>query len=80
MRSRSVPMSRAAYGPMRSGTIPTAPDGTAYQSRHNSNELCVAIFERPDMKFEIQATRPLVTRSEQSAALLDRYRKSLSPS
>ena len=56
------------------------PDGIAYQSRHDSNELCVAIFERPDMEFEIQATRPLVTMSKEIAALLDRYRKSLSPS
>ncbi len=38
-----------------------SPDGIAYQSRHDSNELCIALFQRPDMEFEIKATRPLMT-------------------
>ncbi len=74
-------MSRAAYGPMLFGAIPTAsPDGIAYQSRHDSNELCIALFQRPDMEFEIKATRPLMAMLNEVAALLDRYGKSLSPS
>ena len=57
-----------------------SPDGIAYQSRFDSNELCVALFQRPDMTFEIEATRPLMTMLNEVAALLDRYGKSLSPS
>ena len=57
-----------------------SPDGIAYQSRHDSNELCIALFQRPDMKFEIKATRPMMTMLNEVAALLDRYGKSLSPS
>ena len=33
------------------------PDGIAYQCRHGSNELCIAIFERPDMELEVKARR-----------------------
>ena len=57
-----------------------SPDGMVYQSRHDSDELCVALFQRPDMEFEIKWTRPLTTMSKEVAALLDRYRKSLTPS
>ncbi len=56
------------------------PDGIAYQSRHDSNELCIAVFERPDMAFEVKATRRLMASLKDIAALLDRYGKSLSPS
>ena len=57
-----------------------SPDGIAYQSRHDSNELSTALFQRPDMKFEIKATRPLMAMLHEIAALLDRYGKALSPS
>jgi hypothetical protein len=57
-----------------------SPDGIAYQSRHDSNELCIALFERRDLKFEIRATRPLTAMLKEVAALLDGYGKSLSPS
>ena len=57
-----------------------SPDGIAYQSRHDSNELCIALFQRPDMTFEIKATRPMITLLNEVAALLDHYGKSLSPS
>ena len=56
-----------------------SPDGIAYQSRHDSDELCIAFFQRPDMEFEVKATRPLMTMLNEVAALLDRYGKSLSP-
>ena len=55
------------------------PDGIVYQSRHDSNELCIALFERPDMEFEVRTTRPLMTMAPDVAAVLDRYGKSLSP-
>ena len=57
-----------------------SPDGIAYQSRHDSNELCIALFQRPDLEFEVKATRPLMSMLKEVAALLDRYGKSLSPS
>jgi hypothetical protein len=71
-------MRRAACGPIHYGAIPTA--RIAYQSRHDSNELCIALFQRPDMKFEIKATRPMITLLHEVAALLDRYGKCVSPS
>jgi hypothetical protein len=56
------------------------PDGIAYQSRHDSNELCIALFQRPALELEVKATRPLMSMLKEVAALLDRYGKSLSPS
>lgn len=58
---------------------PVQPDGIAYQSRHDSSELCLALFERPDMTLTIRSTRPLPTMLHEIAALLDGYGKSLSP-
>ncbi len=59
---------------------PDQPDGIAYQSRHASNEICLALFERPDMTFDIRSTKPLTAMLHEIAALLDSYGKSLSPS
>jgi hypothetical protein len=36
------------------------PDGILYQSRHASTRICMAIFERPDLKFSVSATVALV--------------------
>jgi hypothetical protein len=58
---------------------PDHPDGIAYQSRHDSNEICLALFERPDLTFDIRSTRPLTAMLHEVAALLDAYGKSLSP-
>jgi RES domain len=58
---------------------PDQPDGMAYQSRHDLSELCLALFERPDMTLKIRSTRPLPTMLHEIAALLDGYGKSLSP-
>lgn len=55
------------------------PDGIAYQSRHDSSAICLALFERPDLTFDIQMTRPLTALLHEIAALLDTYRKSLAP-
>lgn len=54
-------------------------DGIAYQSRHDSGEICIALFERADMAFMIKATTPLPAMLKEIAALLDRYGKSFSP-
>ena len=56
------------------------PDGIVYRSRHDSDQLCVALFQRLDMEFEIRSTGPLITMSKEVAALLERYSKSLSTS
>lgn len=56
-----------------------SPDGIAYQSRRNSNKLCIALFRRPDLDLKVETTKPLVTILKEVAALLDRYGKSLSP-
>jgi hypothetical protein len=58
---------------------PDRPDGIAYQSRHDSNEICFALFERPGMMFDIRSTKPLTAILREVAALLDTYDKSLSP-
>jgi hypothetical protein len=58
---------------------PDHPDGIAYQSRQDSNEICLALFERPDLTFDIRSTRPLTAMLHEVAALLDAYGKSLSP-
>jgi hypothetical protein len=58
---------------------PDQPDGIAYQSRHDSNEICLALFERPGMTLDIRSTRPLTAMSREIAAFLDAHGKSLSP-
>jgi hypothetical protein len=58
---------------------PDQPDGIAYQSRHNSNEVCLALFERPDLTFNITSTKPLSAMVHEIATLLDDSGKSLSP-
>ncbi|MBY5901542.1 RES family NAD+ phosphorylase [Rhizobium leguminosarum] len=55
------------------------PDGLAYQSRHDSSEICLALFERSDMTFDRRATLPLSGILQEIAAILEVYGKSLSP-
>lgn len=55
------------------------PDGLAYQSRYNPSETCIALFERPDLTLDIQATRLLTGMLKGVAALLDGYGKSIAP-
>lgn len=59
---------------------PDKPDGLAYQSRHDSGEICLALFEREDMGLTVSAARPLSAMLAEVAALLDSYGKSLAPS
>jgi hypothetical protein len=58
---------------------PDRPDGLAYQSRHDSSEICFAIFERADVRLEAQVTHALSSMLRDVAAVLDSYGKSVSP-
>ncbi|ESY66391.1 hypothetical protein X743_28625 [Mesorhizobium sp. LNHC252B00] len=54
------------------------PDGLAYQSRHDSSEICLALFERPDIRLTAQETRPLSQMLKELAEVLNIFGKSLS--
>lgn len=56
---------------------PDKPDGIAYLSRHDPGEVCLAVFERKEIAFDVQATLSLTAMQGEIAALLDRYCKSL---
>jgi hypothetical protein len=56
---------------------PDIPDGILYASRHNPEEQCVALFERPDILLTIELTAPLLSMRTAVGALLDRHGKSL---
>lgn len=57
---------------------PDRPDGLAYQSRHDSSEICLAIFEKADVRLKAQRTRTLSSMLGDVAAVLDGYGKSVS--
>jgi hypothetical protein len=54
-----------------------APDGIAYQSRHDSSEICIALFERPDLGLAAGPSTPLTDQLPAIANLLGRYGKSV---
>lgn len=56
---------------------PDRPDGSAYQSRHDSGEICIALFERPDLALTQENTGPLLSMAGTIASLLDGYGKSV---
>lgn len=58
---------------------PDRPDGLAYQSRHDSSEICLAIFEKADVRLKAQGTHTLSSMLGEVAAVLDSYGKSVSP-
>jgi hypothetical protein len=58
---------------------PEAPDGLAFRSRHDPDEICFAIFERPATPFDADPPVRLVDRLREVAGLLSRYGKSLAP-
>jgi hypothetical protein len=58
---------------------PDRPDGLAYQSRHDSSEICLAIFEKADVRLTANETHPLSGMLGDVAAVLDSYGKSVSP-
>jgi hypothetical protein len=48
----------------------------AYQSRHNSSEICLALFERAGFQLLPKETQSLSSMFDEIAALLDSYGKS----
>jgi len=56
---------------------PEQPDGIAYLSRHDPDEVCFALFERQPIGFTVSETRPLPAVLHEVAAILDRYGKSI---
>jgi hypothetical protein len=59
---------------------PEQPDGITYRSRHDPDELCLALFERPGLTFDARPAVPLTdSLLSRIAAVLDRYGKSVSP-
>lgn len=55
------------------------PDGIAYLSRHDPGEACLALFDRGDMGFTVDATTPLSSMQKQVGGVLDLYGKSIAP-
>jgi hypothetical protein len=53
------------------------PDGIAYQSRHDSGRICLALFERDDLHLEAPDPVPLVRQLPTVAAILSGYGKSI---
>ena len=58
---------------------PDRTDGLAYQSRHDSSEICLAIFEKADVRLKAKGTHALSNMLGDVAAVLDSYGKSVSP-
>lgn len=56
---------------------PNAPDGVGYQSRHDSTEICLAIFQDDDLTFDPQPAVPLSELLHVIARLLDARGKSI---
>ena len=53
------------------------PDGIAYQSRHDSGQICLALFERPDLQLQASDPVPLTRRLAEISAILGGYGKSI---
>jgi hypothetical protein len=56
---------------------PEAPDGIAYQSRHDPREICLAIFERPGLRFVAAPAVALLDQLPDLATILSGYGKSI---
>jgi hypothetical protein len=56
---------------------PDRPDGIAYQSRHDSGEICVALFERGDFSLTAGESVPLAEMLPVIGAVLGGYGKSM---
>lgn len=54
------------------------PDGIEYLSRHDPDQVCWAVFERPDMTFKKGTTAELQSILGDVSATLLRYKKSVS--
>ncbi len=58
---------------------PDQPDGIAYSSRHDPDQVCAALFSRPDITLEIASDAvPLTDMLSEVAGVLRRYKKGLS--
>ena len=57
---------------------PDRPDGLAYQSRHDSSEICLAIFEKANVRLKAKGNHALSSILGEVAAVLDSYGKSVS--
>jgi hypothetical protein len=58
---------------------PDAPDGLAFRSRHDPDQICLAIFERPGTAFDAEPTVRLCDQLPHVANILGAYGKSLAP-
>lgn len=58
-------------------THPDRPDGLAYQSRHDPGEICVALFERDDLRLGASDPVALSEQLHRVAAVLSAYGKSV---
>ena len=59
---------------------PHRPDGIAYASRHDPDQVCVALFSRPDLALEVASDSvPLTEMPADVAKILRRYGKGLEP-
>lgn len=57
---------------------PDAPDGIAYSSRHDSEQMCIALFSRSDIQLELlSGLTPLSDLLPDVAAILRRYSKGI---
>ena len=53
------------------------PDGIAYASRHNSRQICYAVFERPDIGFTTSNPANFASILSEIQGILRRYDKIL---
>ncbi|TKB05835.1 MAG: RES domain-containing protein, partial [Mesorhizobium sp.] len=54
------------------------PDGLAYQSRHDSSEICLALLQRANVRLSARETLPLSQTLRTVADVLDIFGKSVS--
>jgi hypothetical protein len=76
-------ISTGPYGPCGAWsdalwTHRSAPDGIVYQSRHVLEEICLALFERPDLALVSGTTTSLRDMLPAVAEVLSSYGKSIS--
>jgi hypothetical protein len=58
---------------------PEAPHGVAFRSRHDPDQICLALFERPGLILDADPPVRLADRLAEVAKALGRYGKSLTP-
>jgi hypothetical protein len=58
---------------------PGAPDGLYYRSRHDDDEMCVALFSRAEAKVRLVDTRPLLDPATQVIEAINHYTVAVQP-